>query len=112
MISDPCRSCGSVCWYAKKTVVDGDSFFDRCSDCDRGLVVSTVPDVLFRPDQHGIERHPHITDDMGRPVPLLSRAHKAQVMKEKGIYESGDRRHGARGFDPISNRHAMDSLRK
>lgn len=78
-----------------------------CSDCraPRG----GVPDVYFKGpywDEHlGSEESP------GAKY-VTSARHKAELMKKNNLREAGDRHHGASSFDRISNRHAMESLRK
>lgn len=62
--------------------------------CDRCGQVSMpqMPDVYWPGHQH---TNPNITDNMGNPILLESRQHKAKIMKQKGIIEVGDRYHGA-----------------
>src|SRR5580765_934997 len=107
MERDACRSCGSTVWYQKRTVIDKGEFFDRCSECDSGLRTSTSADVYFKPGPDGVEYHPNICDRNGDPIPLTSRAHKAEVMRQKNLREAGDPIRGSRNFDPIAYRHAM-----
>lgn len=106
-----CGSCGSHLWYAMRSYVEKDRIRDQCSDCDTALRVSGVPDVYFRPGTDGAERNPNIADSNGDPIPLVSRAHKAEMMKRMKLREASDPVHGSRNFDPIAHRHGIESLR-
>jgi hypothetical protein len=99
-----CRSCGSTAWHGMRIRVDG----DWCTDCPDPLQVSSVPDVFF--DQPGFH-HGIANPDTGDPIFITSKSHKAYEMKKQGIVEVGDAVRGSRNFDPISHRHAMESLR-
>lgn len=46
------------------------------------------------------------------PVYVESKAHKAHLLKERGLREAGDRVHGSNGFDGISHKAAERSLKK
>lgn len=56
---------------------------------------------------------PHISsEDHPGPKYIASRADKKYWLEKCNLRESGDRVHGATSFDPISHRHAIDSLRR
>lgn len=80
-----------------------------CDLCGGTRTVSGNPDVYFKGtyvDEHlANEEHPG-------PKTITSRAEKAYWLKKCGLRESGDRVHGATSFDPISHRHAKESLRR
>lgn len=108
-MNEPCRSCGSSKWHAKRTRYEGESLSDWCSECPQAFQATPVHDVYFTGEgtHYGI-----YNPETGEPVYITSRAHKAYEMKKQGLQEAGDRHHGSNGFDPISHRHAVESLRK
>ena len=63
-----------------------------CARCGQ-LPMLTIPDIYFR--QPGIEEH---LADAKNPEGtfITSKTHKAEVMKQLGLVESGDRFHGSR----------------
>lgn len=91
----------------KRTVVDNGELLDRCTNCS-DIEIPESTDVYFdKPgDHHGL------FDDMGKPVFVTTKAHKAYEMKKRGLIEAGDRRNGSINFDPISYRHAKRSLER
>lgn len=103
----PCRNCGSDDWHTKRVCVTGDVLIDTCSNCS-SFVPTCIPDVFFdKPgDHHGIY------DTMGKPVFVSTKGQKDYELKKRGLREAGDRVHGATSFDPISHRHAEESLHK
>lgn len=109
MSREPCRGCGSTVWSRMLTRFPvGEPVRETCDRCD-SHTSSTLHDVYFdKPgDHHGI------TDpETGKPIFISSKTHKALEMKRLGLREAGDRVRGSRNFDPISYRHAMESLRK
>jgi hypothetical protein len=99
-----CNNCKNPAPYAKvirETV-------EWCDRCGIGALTS-IPDVYFKEpyvDEHlGNEAHPG-------PKRINTRAEKAYWLKTCGLREAGDRVHGATSFDPISYRHAQESLRR
>lgn len=65
-----------------------------CDQCGgfSGAGVGT-PDVIFK----GIHKDPNIVDKMGNEILIESRRHKAQLLRERGMREANDRRHGGPG---------------
>lgn len=107
-IRKPCVGCGSSEWSGIRSYIENGEWVDRCTQCPEPVQVGGMPDTYFdKPgDHHGIY-HP----ETGQPIFITSKAHKAYEMKKHGLSERGDRVHGSTGFDPISHRHAMESLR-
>jgi hypothetical protein len=83
---------------------------DWCSECpDPVKDVATFHDVYFdKPGTH----HGICDPSTGEEIFITSRAHKAYEMKKLGLEEKGDPVGGKRNFDPISYRHAQESLRR
>jgi hypothetical protein len=82
-------------------------YCDRCSTSK--TTGSTIPDVYFK----GAYWDPHIaTEENPGPKFIATRAEKAYWLKKCNLREAGDRVHGASSFDPISHRHARESLRR
>lgn len=100
----PCLNCGNQTPYAK-WIREISEFCDRCGTG----ALTVVPDVYFKSaymDEHlATEEHPG-------PKFIGSRADKAYWLKKCKLREAGDRVHGATSFDPISHRHAEESLRR
>lgn len=87
-----CRGCGNDKAYRVSVRLIGGTYTDICNRC--GSVGSTyVPDVYWPGQAYKSE---NITDKNGNPILLTSRRHKAEVMREQGIVEAGDRYHGSR----------------
>lgn len=78
---------------------------DKCSE----IRPSGTPDVYFKEPytDHNLssEAHPG-------PKEITSRADKKYWLNKCNLREAGDRVHGASSFDPISHRHAEESLRR
>lgn len=72
-------------WYENGEIV---SVCDQCMD----FTPTATPDVYFR---KAGETYKNLCDNMGTPIPIMSKAHKAQVMREKGVVEAGDRTRGS-----------------
>lgn len=91
-----CKGCGNqaafhtTAWYDKAAdkIVE---ICDRCGGSRRGEI-PTEPDVYWPGQAH---YNANICDEMGRPVLLTSRKHKAEVMKQRNLQEAGDRHHGS-----------------
>ena len=88
-----CVNCGNKC--ASRIRIRFDKKIGKLEECERcGTVGSAgVPDVYWPGHAYKSE---NITDRMGNPILLESRQHKANVMREQGISECGDRSHGTR----------------
>lgn len=86
-----CPNCGADA-YRTRTVWTKHGPVSSCNNCDK-LPPVVAPDVYFNKPYHdehlADEKHPH-----GRFV--MSKGHKAQIMKELGLRETGDRVHGSR----------------
>ena len=111
----PCEGCGNPDPWARHPKKEGitGKVFEECNQCFDSSIPSN-PSVYFK----GPYWDPHLHDfdspgyDPKRGTFITSKAHKAYVMKKLGVQEHGDRRHGSINFDPISHRHAMQSLRR
>lgn len=100
-----CGNCGNQNAWSRHWTIDSEG----CNACDGQHTYQGTPDVYFKEpylDEHlGSEEHPG-------PKMINSRAEKAYWLKKCNLRESGDRVHGASKFDPVSHRHAMESLRR
>lgn len=111
----PCEGCGNKDPWArhpKKESYTG-KVYEECNRCFDSSIPSN-PDVYFREPYWD----PNLFDfdspgfDPKRGTFVTSKVHKAYLMKKLGVREAGDRKNGSRNFDPISHRHAMESLRR
>lgn len=103
-----CHGCGNQKAYGLQVSYDKyGGKLETCNGC--GGFFGTSPDVYFKQpyvDEHiASPEHPN-------PKFISSRREKKFWLDKCGLRESGDRVHGATSFDPISNRHAMESLRR
>ena len=90
-----CRNCGNTSAYHLKTIFIKEGRIDSCNAC--GLSVSTwFPDVYWPGHSYKSE---NITDEIGIPILLESKRHKATLMRQQGMTEAGDRVHGMRGSE-------------
>lgn len=87
-----CGTCGSEGWFQMRSIVEGVDVVDWCSDCEMPVQVGGVPDAYLPRIGMIFE---NLCDSMGKPIPIMSKAHKMQVMREKGVVEAGDRHHGS-----------------
>ena len=75
------------------------SYSSKGESCDRcgNLGKFTFADVFFNAKQ-GAYLDANITDPVKAPhgTMITSRSHKAEVMKQNGLKEVGDKRHGSR----------------
>lgn len=78
-----------------------------CKSCRRGR--GGVPDVYFKGP--GVE-HNIASEEFPGAKYISTRAEKKMWLEKCNLREAGDRVHGATSFDKISNRHAMESLRR
>jgi len=87
-----CRGCGNSAAYRVQARMIENKIIDICDRC--GDVGSAhVPDVYWPGHAYKSE---NITDANGNPILLTSRRHKAEVMREQGLSEAGDKYHGSR----------------
>ena len=78
--------------------------------CDKcGARVRGVPDVYFK---EPYVDHNLATEEHPGPKTISSRSEKKFWLDKCHLREAGDRYHGASSFDPISHRHAEESLRR
>lgn len=82
----------------------------RHESCDKcGARSQGTPDVYFK----GSYVDEHLSsEEFPGPKTISSRQEKAYWLKKCNLRESGDRHHGATSFDPISHRHAAESLER
>lgn len=87
-----CSNCGSLEWYEMRTMIEGTSPYDLCSECPKPVQVSGIPDAyLGRPG----ETFKNLTDAMGKPIEIQSKRHKKEVMDRMGVREAGEWVNGA-----------------
>ena len=89
--------------------MDGDQVFDSCDWCGGSHSIANTPDVYFK--------QPYVDENLAseeHPGPKFigSKAEKAYWLKKCHLREAGDRVHGSTSYDPISHRHAEESLRR
>lgn len=104
-----CQNCGNPAAFAVKTVYGDGRLQDSCDQCGGLTSIGNVPDVYFK--EPYVDEHLATQDHPG-PKFVGTRAEKAYWLKKCNLREAGDRVHGANSFDPISHRHAEESLRR
>ena len=106
-----CRNCGNKAAYNVRTVYDDGRLEDSCDRC--GGVRTTLYDAYCPTGGYFDEHlsHPDKPASYGGTF-VPDKATTARLMKEYGLREAGDRVHGANKFDPISHRHASESLKR
>ena len=104
-----CRNCGNTAAYAVRTIVDGDQLYDSCNNCGGLTSIANSPDVYFKTPY--MDENLSSQDHPGAKF-ISTKAEKVYWLKKCHLRESGDRVHGATSFDPISHRHAEESLRR
>lgn len=92
----------------KMSVIDAKGKYSRfCRACCNPK--TSVPDVYFK----GAYFDEAISDqDNPGGRFISSRGEKAALLKKFNLREAGDRVHGATSYDPISARHAQQSLER
>lgn len=104
-----CRNCNNKSAYAIRTIYDDGRMQDSCNECGGLNSIANSPDVFFKgpymDENISSQEHPG-------PKFIGSKAEKAYWLKKCHLREAGDRVHGATSFDPISSRHAQESLRR
>lgn len=110
-----CDGCGNEeAWavHRKKEAITG-RVYEECNRCFDPSIPGN-PDVYFR--QPYWDENLCDYDDPGydpqRGTFIRSKAHKAYVLKKCGLREDGDRRGGARKFDPMYSRIAHKNFRE
>ena len=96
-----CRTCGNQNAVRIHIFYDSESA-TRTETCDSCGALGNLyaPDVYFdRPylDPNLVTPKDHNSPD---GIWVESKRHKAQLLKEQGLRECGDRVHGARSYDP------------
>lgn len=91
-VKKACNTCGSIDWFEIRSIVEGAEMLDWCSECKDPVQVSGTPDAYL--PRMGMT-FDNLCDKMGKPIPIMSKVHKVQVMKELGVIEAGDRHHGS-----------------
>ena len=87
MLGDPCETCGNNYPARRRYINDSKAWI--CDQC--GASEIWFPDVFWdgKPEEN-------LADGPdGKPRVFLSRGQKAQYLRERGIYEAGDKFHGA-----------------
>lgn len=110
-----CAGCGNDnAWavHPKKEQATG-RVYEECNRCFDSSIPK-APDVYFREpywDENLCDfDDPHY--DPRRGTFITSKAHKAYVMKKCGLREDGDKKAGARAFDPLYSRIAHENFRR
>lgn len=110
-----CEGCGNEdAWMVqpKKEKLTG-RVYEECNRCFDASIAQN-PDVYFR-EPYWDENLCDYDDpgyDPKRGTFIRSKAHKAYVLKKCGLFEDGDKKGGARAFDPLYHKHAIDALRR
>jgi len=84
----------------------GEERWEMCDGC--GASTAGVPDVYFTKPY--FDEHIASQDFPGGKF-IGSRREKKLWLEKCNLREAGDRVHGATSFDPISHRHATESLK-
>lgn len=110
-----CKGCGNEeAWavHPKKEIATG-RVYEECNRCFDSSI-SSRPDVYFR-EPYWDENLCDYDDpnyDPKRGTFIRSKQHKAYILKKCGLREDGDRRGGARKFDPLYSRIAHENFRR
>lgn len=104
-----CRRCLNEQAYAVRTVYSDGRMEDTCDKCGFSGGGMGMHDIYFK--------EPYLDENLGsQEFPgakqINSKAEKKYWLDKCGLREAGDRHHGATTFDPISHRHAQESLRR
>lgn len=90
-----CNGCGNTKAYHIRSVWDGAGLVDFCDSKTCGNLDESgvgIPDVYL---PRGGMKFENLCDDMGRPYEVSTKREKANVMRQLGVSEAGDRVHGA-----------------
>lgn len=82
---------------------DGTPLQRYCKQCVRGEA-GGVPDVYFGKEyiNGAVNYEENIADPKtGKPIPFYDKQSKAAAMRQAGIQEAGDRKHGARNEETL-----------
>lgn len=94
-----CSACGNKSAYRIVTAYHEGKLLDSCDRCGNHEA-TTIHDVYW-------PGHPHynsqLVDKFGRPILITSKAHKARILKEKGLIEAGDTVRGAPAGSGLGN---------
>ena len=88
-----CRTCKNekafhvVSWYDRES----DEMVDMCDNCGLEGTGTTVPDAYL--PRMGMT-FGAICDKLGKPIPVMSKKHKKELMDERGIRECPERLSG------------------
>lgn len=88
-----CANCGNKEATRWKITWAKEGPREECDRCGKSAYNSWVPDVCWP----GMHTDANIVDNMGNPILLESRRHKAQLMRERGMREANDRVRGGPG---------------
>lgn len=102
-----CEGCGNTNAHLLQFAATREGMVKSCDGC--GARSTGVPDVYFK---EPYVDHNLSSEQFPGPKTISSRAEKKFWLNKCNLREAGDRVHGASSFDPISNRHAMESLRR
>lgn len=95
---DPC-DCGSVTYNECRVKFDTDGRYMSCNHCSNTPVNTLIPDVYFDKSKGANQTDPNLCDRYKGPIPFSSKREKAVIMKQLGLREDGDKKHGSRNFD-------------
>lgn len=88
-----CRNCNNQnAWHAvSRYDTESEGWIDCCDKCGLEGQGESIPDVyLARIGQ----TFGALCDDMGKPIPIMSKRHKKEVMDKLGLREHPDRLKG------------------
>lgn len=94
-----CAGCQNDRAYRVVTIYRDGQLLDSCDRC-AALEPSTIHDVYWPGHAH---YNSQLVDKFGKPILITSKAHKAQILKEKGLIEAGDRVRGAPSGSGLGN---------
>lgn len=91
---EPCPTCQSTLYSRQMAVYPPDApAIWMCSECSK-LPSFWLPDV-FLEGRGGDRSNEHLADPKtGQPLPYNSKRQKAVILKQLGVREGGDARHG------------------
>lgn len=102
-----CGNCGNKSARVIQISYGKEGKQENCDGC--GARGRGTPDVYFKgeyvDDNLASEQYPG-------PKLIRSRQEKKMWLEKCNLREAGDRHHGATSFDPVSSRHATESLRR
>lgn len=114
-----CGNCGNESPYHKHGWIESGEYRELCNVCGAPPPPG-VPDVFL--PRCGMTFQ-NLTDDMGKPIPIMSKRHKQEVMDAKGVREcperltpttwiDGTRAYRNKQFDQVDRPMIRETLRR